>query len=338
MVDRGCRFSSVRALSIAAVLLVTLVASPLRAQAPDITWSAPSGCPDASSVRARVAALLANSPAGEPLAAVARIESRRGAYMLALELEHGGRRASRKLEGRDCAALAEAAAFLIAVTVDPQLPEPSPEPAASEPAASPPARDEAVEQVAEPAPPPAEPPAAVEERPVRLRPDAYRAVLTGGLFVPGLAGPGAELGLGLGVGLGWLRLELRGAHVFARTREVAGAGARGRFSSQHLGLAACSEWGSRLRAGPCAWLSGVRTHAVLRGVEGARDSTLFWAMAGLSAALRARLGELLDLSVEGGAGLPLSARPRFVVGGLGTVGEVAYLTGFVRLGLGIELH
>jgi hypothetical protein len=329
MIDGAGLQSRVRALSRVALVTWLAGAASVRAQQPDVAWSAPEGCPDEPALQARVGQLLARSEVSEPLHAVGRITRQGDGYTLSLELDHGGHHGSRVLEGPSCASLAEAAAFLIAVTVDPNLEPPAEQPGTPaqpepEPRASP-----------EPARRPAEPAAAAAPGSPRI--EGYRAALTVGAFHAGLAGPGAELGLALGLSFGWLRAELRGGHVFARTDDAVASGVRGRFASQHLGLAACPEWGRRVRGGPCLWVSGLRTQAITRGLPGGRELSLFWAAAGPSLAARARLTGRLELSLEAGVGLPLSARPRFVVAGAGTIGEVAYLSGFGRLGIGIEL-
>jgi hypothetical protein len=336
MIDRAGPESRLRAPSIFVLVLSWLAAASVaHAEPPHVSWSAPAGCPDETAVQARVAQLLARSAVNEPLSASGRITTKRDGYTLTLELDQGGHHGKRALEGHDCASLAEAAAFLIAVTVDPNLKPPpeEAEPLPTEPEPKPEAKPQAAKKP-EPAP-------SVERPRGRATTpwiEGYRAALTLGGFHAGLAGPSPELGLALGLAFSWLRVELRGAHVFARTESASRSGVRGRFDSQQLGLAACPEWGGRIRGGPCAWASVVRTHATTRGLQDARDLSLFWAVAGLSLAGRARLSERVELSLEGGAGVPVSARPRFVVAGAGTLGEVGYLSGYVRLGVGLELR
>jgi hypothetical protein len=331
MIDGAGLQSRLRALPILALVCLAAGASRARAEEPVVAWSAPEGCPDQPAVRARVGQLLARSHVSQPLSATGRITPSGDGYALSLELDQGSHHASRLLEDPSCASLAEAAAFLIAVTVDPNL-QPAEEPAAEPPPPQPGPQPEARAGSPKPVEPEPEVPQAAPSV------EGYRAALTVGAFHAGLAGPSAELGLAAGLTFSWLRVELRGGHVFARTDRRADEGVRGRFASQHLGVAACPEWGSRIRGGPCAWVAGLRTQATTRGLPGGRELSLFWAAAGLSLAARARLSGPLELSLEAGAGLPVTARPRFVVAGAGTIGEVAYLSGYVRLGIGFELR
>lgn len=369
MVSGGPLFGRVLALWLLSCGGVLIAWSPCaRAEEPSIAWSAPQACPRADEVRRRVATLLAASPPGQRLSAKARIVRRGGRYRLELVLKHGGRRSQRALSADDCDALADAAAFLIAVTSDPSLPtraaetshetapsaeEPS-EVTASEPEPVP--QDAAAEEPKPPAPEPEPEPEATERNTARrapepatgalrraqVRPTSYGAALTLGMFAAGLAGPSVELGLSLGTSFSRFYVELRGAHVFARSTSPSvasseGQGVKATFSSQHIGLSGCYLWGTRVRGGPCAFISGVFTHGETRGVEQREEAMLFWLPAGLSGALRMGLPRHLELAFDGGVGVSLTARPRFVVENLGTLGEVPYLSGYFRAGVGVAL-
>src|SRR5512145_2111860 len=85
-----------------------------------LTWHAPTECPSIEQVRADVRALLARDPTsnGEPIAVDATIRSVgiRGYW---LSLSANGQ--TRQISGVSCAKLAEAAALLMALLLDPSL-------------------------------------------------------------------------------------------------------------------------------------------------------------------------------------------------------------------------
>ena len=102
-------------LTLAAVLLLA-PAEGLR-----LEWQAPAGCPDGEALRARVVDLVGEQAAGQTrLTARAVVRARGGRWTMALELVREGGQDRRTLADPDCRALAEAAALVIAVAIDPQ--------------------------------------------------------------------------------------------------------------------------------------------------------------------------------------------------------------------------
>jgi len=104
-------------------MLVALVLA-LAAPAPGLSfdWQAPAGCPDQASVRGRVAGMLgAGAVEGSDLTATGRVSASGEGWRLELELVRAAGRERRTLADRDCAALADAAALMIAVTIDPRV-------------------------------------------------------------------------------------------------------------------------------------------------------------------------------------------------------------------------
>ncbi|MDB4991402.1 MAG: hypothetical protein JWN04_6580, partial [Myxococcaceae bacterium] len=92
---------------------------------PELHWSAPPECPDAEHVRQRVASLLAGSAAASAASAVraaAVVTHHRSGYKLALTVKSAAASGLRTLRGADCSELSETAAWLIAVTIDPDVP------------------------------------------------------------------------------------------------------------------------------------------------------------------------------------------------------------------------
>jgi hypothetical protein len=99
-----------------AVVLLLAPAAGLR-----LEWLAPAACPDGAAVRARVVDLVGAEAAGQAmLTARAAVRSQAGGWTMTLVLVHEGGEDRRTLADRDCGALAEAAALVIAVAIDPQ--------------------------------------------------------------------------------------------------------------------------------------------------------------------------------------------------------------------------
>ena len=87
----------------------------------DLTWEAPSGCPQSADVVARAQAHLPSPAAAEPsLRAVARVTRDGRDYQLRHELRSGDVVARKQLAVESCEAAADAAALLIALALDPE--------------------------------------------------------------------------------------------------------------------------------------------------------------------------------------------------------------------------
>lgn len=89
-----------------------------------LDWSAPPECPDESWVHARVDRLVRGSRAAAPLRASGRMTPPHDGPLYRLELLVGDVAASaspRVMEGVDCARLAEAAALILALDIDPDI-------------------------------------------------------------------------------------------------------------------------------------------------------------------------------------------------------------------------
>jgi len=229
-------------------MLVALVLA-LAAPAPGLSldWQAPAGCPDQATVRGRVAAMLgAAAIEGSDLAASGRVRASGEGWRLELELVRAAGRERRSLADRDCAALADAAALMIAVTIDPRVavalpqareavvpevvvpeavvpevvvPPPLPAVPQDRPAvpedrpAVPEDRAAVAPRAASEAVPqdsPGAPEAVPKDRPVRRRIELGLRAAAGASFTRILPGPSAALELALALGgRGW-RVELGG--------------------------------------------------------------------------------------------------------------------------------
>lgn len=101
--------------------MLMLLALALTLATARVEWEVPQECPDRSWLSARVEAYLGRALApGDEARVYARIEARHGTFVLELDTEVDGARAQpQRLEHHDCTALAEQAASLAAITIDP---------------------------------------------------------------------------------------------------------------------------------------------------------------------------------------------------------------------------
>ena len=307
----------------AALVLACLLALwPLRARALELRWTAPATCPSQQDVQARIDGLLRTG--GKPASSVeqsaearAKLSALRGGFKLVLTLRGEGLGGTRTLTGKDCTELAETAAFLIAVAIDPSLPgtaQPVAEPQPPAQPAPPP-----------PPPPPVAPPATPEPAPrtvvERPLPFSVQASGFGGAWWASLPRRQTQLGASVGAAIGRVQLELRGAYALEDIERELGMDAEGMQSEGTLAvssisfeLAACHLWGTRFFAGPCGSLSLVRTHAFPDGFREKNDpTTLFWGSASIAGQVGMRVNRWLEPFIEAGLGTPISRRPSFAV-------------------------
>lgn len=342
-----------------ALLLVAFAcASPVApgfAQTMTVSWSAPSSCPSQSELLRRIASVIEPARWPSDLRASASVTENGLRFRLELAIDVAGRRAQRSVTARTCEAVAETAAWLIAVSMDPaaalgsretstqtgrsgsapsgesgpELLGPSPEIAsatAGDPASTSDAqtteRIEIQGRSDSSAPRP-------RERHLWLR----TGVLSG-LWAASLPGPQVSLGARAGLGIGLFYVELRAMHVFARARRTA----LGELDvdGQEMAVASCVQWGRRLRAGPCLNVSALRSHARMK--SSGDDQAIFWAVAGASANLGWLVYAPFELYAEAGLGLPMSARPRFRVRAVGELERAGFLDGYAHLGVNIRLE
>jgi hypothetical protein len=378
---RGVRRAALLA-SLVVVVACCCWTLPSAAQVAALDWSAPRGCPDSTYVAQRLAATQGETERRE-LRVRARIQRvGRSAYLLRLTLRADDLHAERRLQATSCKSVTDAAIWLVAVALSPDL-QAHAGTVATMDAAPPPAtpRDESGSRVSEngdasasrapsaerpstlsptaqgtgttepvaaapaaatPAPTPrAAPPLSYPARraPWRLDwaalPRWWRAGVFSGVWSAGLPAPQLSLGARLGLGISALYAELRGAAELARGRRLADA-TEARFATQHVGLAVCAQWGGDVRVGPCATAAVLRTAAGSRNVPDANDRVLPWSAAGVALALGWRAPGGVEVMLETGVQLPLSARPRFTVEGVGEVAVAAPVNVYARVGLGFR--
>lgn len=200
-----------------AIALAVLAPAPI-----EIEWNAPPECPAPAELRASVVQLLGGERTREPVRAEATVVREGEGYAAQLVLAVGEQRSERRLEASGCAALADAVAVVVAVTVDPvqlldeerehvEVPE--------------------AEPIAEPIAAPIVAPIDVPEIPsaVVSAPTVERArVRAPGVHVRVFGGPdyGATpkitgaIGGAIGLRGRWWRAELDGSFAFARTTSL----------------------------------------------------------------------------------------------------------------------
>lgn len=337
-----------RPLLIGALPLALGLAGPARAGPPPIAWEAPPECPTQAAVEAQVAAMLAGSlraPAPGTRLQFRVDRDERGRWRLRGALEGPDGPAERTLTARDCAALAEAAALIAAIAVDPQVvapgevPVPSDIPAdapASEPPAlvpDPPAPAVPVPEVLSPEPStpaegpqpaspvdPPDPPARRRRGPGRRLPLAAELGVSAGLGLGALPRPAALLRLHLGLRGPLYRVGARATAWLPR--EAAAPGhpeVGGRFWLASGGVYACAV----LRAGAVVEvpLCGAFDVGALGGrgigeLASAYSARSPWA--GLSVGPGLHITVARRIAVQLAAeGLAVLARPRFEITGRG---------------------
>lgn len=98
--------------------------SPPKPAAYELSWTAPSECPTAETIRERVAALAAEASGGSGVMFVAAtVTAVEGGYSLELRTEHDGRRDERTVEARRCDELGESTALVVAISLHPPIAE-----------------------------------------------------------------------------------------------------------------------------------------------------------------------------------------------------------------------
>lgn len=214
-------------------MLTTILAVALRL-APDevaIAWEAPEECPDVAHVRARIAEQLGGVEveAARVRARVSAPDRSGAAWRLRIAIGDEG---ERQLEAQSCAALADAAVVMVAISLNasastaggsvPELPpvvEPAVGPVAVVEEPSPEPSLEPIAVPREAVPDPAASSSAPESTVGRWQPAAVIGLAVGGHGV-GLPAPGALIGGRVGVRWGPLVVVLVGMHALRRERSV----------------------------------------------------------------------------------------------------------------------
>ena len=313
-------------------------ASPLLYDTPDapelaLTWRAPAGCPSPTDVAAQFVRLLggtARVPSGKHISASAIVRSSsRHRWTLELATVFEGAVGRRNLPGDSCASVAEAAALLLALMIDP---------AALERVSAPPA-PAAPETSARAAPPAPKMTPTLGVSVPAPAPKVSRvfvpfARLFAGVVVGLLPSPAPAAGLALGVRIRRVGLELS-LRATGQQRSVTSPEASGDFRLLVGGARACRELGGPAVVWrPCLGaelerLSGTGTIDPVRGgaaLMGAGTAGLFVAVP---------LGSRVAVSVDLEAALR-AYHPAFSDSGT-QIFRIPLASGFAALGLVVTL-
>lgn len=304
----------------------------------DVAWQAPAGCPDEAAFVASVERFL-DRPLREavvdPVAARVVVKSADGGFAATLDLESGAREQTRQLRDESCEVLASAAAFIVAVTIDPEVVFPAE------------AIGEDEEGIAgsatEPEPPVVTAPDSGPDESDREAPAVAprRFPLRGAVRVSGnatagvLPGFGPGLGVGGSVHVGRARIEVDGAWLFERQLDL-GAERSAEFRLWTVGGRGC--WAPS--AGPVEFpLCGGVQGGSMRG----RSEGISFTDAKSSPWLAARVGPGLVYLPSRHAGVFLDAealiplvRPQFTIENLGEVYTPAPASASFRVGLEVR--
>jgi hypothetical protein len=291
---------------LAPLALAAFVGAPAPSPSVGFEWDAPADCPSAEDVEALVAERVGaplREGEGDRLDVIARVRrADDGRFTMRVWIIDATGTHRRDVDDADCALLAEAAATMVAVFVQPEpSPEPEPEPK-PEPERAPEPKPEPERD------PPASPPRDATPRGPGLAGD-LRAL---GVFDLGtLPGPAGGFGVAGNLDIGRARLELHGRATFAGELAIPG------------GTAATQLWSASMRGGfvprwgkiELALMAGIDVGALsarAAGVPAARGGNVAWAAIVASPGLVFRPHPRLGLwaAVDGYVAL---LRPRIVL-------------------------
>jgi len=320
-------------LSLAAALATMGEPSSIPAETSDdlplrLSWKAPAACPDASSERAKIRQRVGSidkAQAAVPIVAEAEIRTTAtGSFQLSLHTIVGQTVGERELSGQDCQQLADAAALVLALLINPKaLPKALPQAA-----------------LVPDLPAPAEPQS--PKQPVRHDETGGQIDKGHGLGLAGVLGRGLLPGLAEGFDVRlilysgrWAVMVRAGGFLAKETGAPILPGTRATFYRLEGALAACGQTQPRRRVGATACLGGalVRLHGESSGVSDAGAASAYWpeALAEISGHIRLTSWARLRLSLEG----RLGHSPEFAILGLGSVYRPA--TASLRGALGFDM-
>jgi hypothetical protein len=323
-----------------------------------LEWEAPPGCPDKNAVLVRAARLLGAGVPETPLLARGKIVKHGQRYALELSTELGETRGFRRIEAAKCEDLAQPAALLVALAIDPEALARSATTSVAV-ASLPP-----VEEVHEPTTPPAgerqpktKPPAqtsspaeanraedprlerAEDERssPEDQAASRYARAGVGGTLDVGTL-PRAAFGgtLTLAVGLDRTELEARGALYTAQTEAVSG-GAAGELGLATFALAGCYR-ALNLTVSAFSLCAGGEAARLTGKGKGVSDpgSGAVWLLSGV---IGLRAAKPLSGPVSVWARLDAAVllnQPRFVLENVGEVHQPSRFSGRGSLGAEVQ--
>ncbi len=289
-------------------------AEGVRPAAVELAWGGPEACPDQAAMLERIEALAQTDPAGEGTLEVdGHIEPTADGFELRLRTAYGDVSDELVLVDADCDALGDAAALVVAVSIDPATTEASADSRQSTPE---PRRSDVpavVERVAEPTPNArAIEPEPIEVRRGMVRPESVFVALAPQLEFGAL--PGLSAGPRVALGLRWSEVSVAAYGFYGsprRTDEVEGASGLAQMGAG--GLRGCAVLGPRAVHVPlCGLVEGGGLRVSSRGLVPRKVLNYPWLGLGARGGIEARWGRVgLYSAVEG---LIPVARTRILVG------------------------
>lgn len=308
-------------------------------------WGAPEGCPAREAVLQRAEQLLGRAladAAPSDLAVAGGVERRGQTWHLELREHSATGTRLRSVEAASCDELGDAAALLIALTIDPSLPEREPRaatgafPIETRPAKAPqPAPEPSATPLPPPRPPASKPaPSAPPARPEESRPLQACLGASASVWVNRLPGPTPGVLAQGGVGVGpWLGLGQLGFFP-ERHASLNGSRAGGDFRLASAGAELAHLFAlGRVRLGPSAGAELQWVHGSGTGVKNPTDADVM--LISLQAGVRASVPISPSWSLgTSGVFSWLANRPRFVLDAIGPVFQPERWG--VRFGVGAE--
>jgi hypothetical protein len=304
----------------------------------ELEWDAPSDCPSKEAVLGRITELLQGPPTTEAIvrARASRLGPRD--WRMALTMRVGGSSGERTLRASSCEELADTAALVVALAIDPARVAAHEARVSAEQgdASAPPAgADAAPAPDAGPSSPSVQP-EAIPSADTQPPSSAFvgERVTVGNGVAPGIVGGGSLL-------VGWehgpWRLDLAGVAWSPRRQSLDGASSvGGRFTSYEGALRGCVRI-ARLVAEPfaCAGAEIALIEAQGYGIDHPSSSARAWIGPTAGLALAWVLAPSWRLAADLSAAMPLS-RPTFVIDVDRTTYRPAVLS--VQSGVGLELR
>ncbi len=310
----------------AAAVAGSLIARPASGQVPvplDLSWSAPPDCPGLDAVSGAVARLLEGSPrSGSRVRVDATVTRRGGGWALALTTTRDGAVGHRSMKADSCAAVADAAALVIALAIDPvHVAEPEAAavpPVAPDPPPPPPSPPEMPPRATVAPPPPAPPTVPAPRPPAPATPPVARSVAFGVALTADVGSLPAPT-YGVEVSAAWalrrFRVEGYGAYWPGQTATVGLPGVFGTLSADvyladggALGcyaIVATRRW----RLQPCAGLEVGALGASGSGLGVSTPGASFWAAVRVDARATLRIADRVALVGGLGVAVPLNRQP-----------------------------
>jgi hypothetical protein len=331
--------------------LVTGQVSAQAVEPLELEWSAPQGCPDAKSIKARVQALAGSAElTGSPLRVEGTIVQKRdGPFHLRLVVHVDHLRGTREIDGRSCDDLAGAAAVALALLLRSTEPLTGDDLAGhmtrkSELGRGEQSPDDSTEssraqsEGAVPLAAPSTPLVAHNERAQALPERRWQGLLQVPLLAAGL-GPLRKPSFGVAIAAGaavrrWRFLADAEAWLPQHTTVVQESQRYGaRILRFAAGLRACRAFaGPRVQVAPCASLSVEHLSARGKGPYiAASEARATWVAAGIG--VQTMFNVTSWLQVVGGIDLRFhTSLPKIAIEGVGTIERLLPVAGTVRLG------